>query len=124
MKHRSMTTRELQEDIPPSEDEHALIYSERRPPTSNLPSPISKGTPAPCPGSKVAEPSDIGATHPRARNVRDSEAPWKILSLTNPLCKDHLEKSLTAAHWPIHEETKLLKYKDAEGTNSRVDKRP
>lgn len=44
--------------------------------------------------------------------------------MTNPRSKDHQEKSPTAAHWIIHEETKLLKDEDAVGTNSRVDKRP
>ena len=108
MKHRSMTARKLQEENPPSGDEHALIHSERRPPSLNLPSPIPKGTPAPHPGSKGAGPSAIGATHPRVRNGIYFGAPWEILRLTNPLSKDHQEKSPTAAHWVIHEETKLL----------------
>ena len=93
-------------------------------PSLNVPSPIPKGTPAPHPGSKGAGPSEIGATHPRATSSIYSGAPWGILSMTNSLCKDRQEKSPTTAHWIIHEETKLLKDEDADGTNSRVDKRP
>ena len=96
----------------------------RRPPSLNLPSPIPKGTPAPRPGSKGAGPSEIEATHPRARSGIYSGAPWEILSMTSPLSKDRQEKSPTADHWVTHEETELLKDEDADGTNSRVDKRP
>ena len=109
-----MTARELQEENPPSGDEHALINSERRPPSLNLPSPISKGTPAPHPGSKGAGPLEIGATHPGARNGKYSGAPWELLCMTNALSKDRQEKSPTTDHWFIHEETRLLKDQDAQ----------